>query len=288
VSLAPALGFFNYYPMRFSFVADHFQYLASIGPIVLAVAALARWRAGYARWAAAGCAVVAVAAFSILAGRQCHSYKDSETLWRDTVRKNATACVAWNNLAVCVEQRAEAESQPAPAAKLFGEAIGYCEKAIAVKPDYAEAYMTRGGIYYHLGQADLALRDYDRAIACRPDFAEAWSNRGILHADANRLDEALSDDDRAIALRPTSALAYSNRGNVHFKALRYADAVRDYSRAIALNELFAEAYRNRAIVWLQMKEYARGLADMRTYQKLGGRPDPKLLEALTQAAGPQE
>ena len=33
--LFPALGFVNLYPMRFSFVADHFQYLASLGLIIL-------------------------------------------------------------------------------------------------------------------------------------------------------------------------------------------------------------------------------------------------------------
>jgi hypothetical protein len=41
-TLAPALGFVNVFPMRYSFVADHFQYLASIGLIALAVAAGAR------------------------------------------------------------------------------------------------------------------------------------------------------------------------------------------------------------------------------------------------------
>jgi Flp pilus assembly protein TadD len=39
-TLVPALGFVNVYPMRYSWVADHFQYLAAIGLIVLAVAVL--------------------------------------------------------------------------------------------------------------------------------------------------------------------------------------------------------------------------------------------------------
>src|SRR5439155_7334721 len=42
-TLLPALGFVNVLPMRYSYVADHFQYLASIGLIVLIVAAGARW-----------------------------------------------------------------------------------------------------------------------------------------------------------------------------------------------------------------------------------------------------
>ena len=39
-TLFPALGFFSVYPMRYSFAADHFQYLACIGPITLFSASL--------------------------------------------------------------------------------------------------------------------------------------------------------------------------------------------------------------------------------------------------------
>src|SRR6185312_8980830 len=41
-TLFPALGFINVYPFRYSFVADHFQYLASVGLTVLGAAGLAR------------------------------------------------------------------------------------------------------------------------------------------------------------------------------------------------------------------------------------------------------
>ncbi len=46
-TLLPALGFFNVYPHRFSFVADHFQYLASIGLISLVVSMATRFNAWY-------------------------------------------------------------------------------------------------------------------------------------------------------------------------------------------------------------------------------------------------
>src|SRR3990167_5677543 len=49
ITLFPALGFFNVYPMRFSFVADHFQYLAAIGPIAMGAAGLGRMAAPPAR-----------------------------------------------------------------------------------------------------------------------------------------------------------------------------------------------------------------------------------------------
>jgi len=42
----PALGFLNVYPFRYSYVADHFQYLALLGILVPAAAGLTcgRWR----------------------------------------------------------------------------------------------------------------------------------------------------------------------------------------------------------------------------------------------------
>ncbi|MFN2579482.1 MAG: cytochrome c-type biogenesis CcmF C-terminal domain-containing protein, partial [Pyrinomonadaceae bacterium] len=40
--LLPALGFFNIFPFRYSFVADHFQYLAMIGPLAIGAAGVTR------------------------------------------------------------------------------------------------------------------------------------------------------------------------------------------------------------------------------------------------------
>ena len=49
-TLFPVLGFFNVYPFRYSFVADHFQYLASLGMITLASAGVALLLARYGLW----------------------------------------------------------------------------------------------------------------------------------------------------------------------------------------------------------------------------------------------
>jgi len=104
-TLVPALGFFNVYPMLFSFVADHFQYLASIPLICLGVAALdagLRWLS--VRLSIDGrmtVAVVGAVLLAVLGGltwRQGHAYSGLETLWRDTITKNPTAWMAHYNL----------------------------------------------------------------------------------------------------------------------------------------------------------------------------------------------
>jgi tetratricopeptide (TPR) repeat protein len=290
VSLAPVGGFLNIYFMRYSLVADHWQYTAMIGIAALAAGVLAGQaeRRGASRKVAIAAAAALVAVLAAATWNLSLIYRDAETVWRDTVRKNPAAWMAWENLAACVRERAEADQQPAQAAELLKEVIGCCEKAIALKPDYAEAYGTRGAAWCSLGRPDLALRDYDQAIACRPDYAEAWILRGRLHTGANRLDEAMNDYDQAIALRPDFAAAYCERGNVLVRAHRYDDAVSDYTRAIALKEDLAEAYNDRAVAYLHLKEYAKGLADVRTCQKLGGRPAPKLVEELVRAADRKE
>ena len=288
VTLAPALGFVNFFPMRFSFVADHFQYLATIGPIVLAVAAIARWRAPYVRWAAAVCACVVVVAFIAIAWRQCYAYEDAETLMRDTVRKNDEAWMAWNNLAVLVVGRATAEKDPAEASRLFQEAVGCCDKAIAAGPEKGESYATRGEAYRRLGRRDLAMRDFNQALACRVENPETWRLRGQLFVEENRMDDALSDYDHALRLRPNFALALFCRANAFGKLGRYADAVQDYTAAIAAKDDFPDAYVNRAAVHYLLKEYDKALADLAECQKLGGKPNPRLVKALTEAADRKE
>src|SRR5436853_4713787 len=90
-SLFPALGFFNVYPFIFSFVADHFQYLASLGIIALAAAFFQR-KLGTA------VAIGAITVLGTLTWLDCAKYRDSETLYQTTIQQNANCWMCYNNL----------------------------------------------------------------------------------------------------------------------------------------------------------------------------------------------
>ncbi|MCK4752052.1 MAG: O-GlcNAc transferase, partial [Planctomycetes bacterium] len=90
-TLFPALGFFDVYFTRYSFVQDHFQYLASIALIVLTAAVICRIISRFAKWANNVAMIVLVfilIALGTLTWQQSRIYENVETLWRDTLKKN--------------------------------------------------------------------------------------------------------------------------------------------------------------------------------------------------------
>src|SRR5205823_884569 len=91
ITLAPALGLLNFSTMLYSYVADHYQYLASIGWIALAggmfSAALCRMN-GPARRFGYGAMAILIGTISILTWKASADYKDSESLFRKNFRKN--------------------------------------------------------------------------------------------------------------------------------------------------------------------------------------------------------
>ena len=90
-----------------------------------------------------------------------------------------------------------------------------------------------------------ALDNFKRAIAIKPDYAEAFYNQGNALKGLDRYDEALKSYDRAIALRPSYAKPHCNRGSVLDILGRPADALVCYDRALAIQPDFAEAMLNR-------------------------------------------
>jgi len=133
-TLTPALGFVNVYPMLFSFVADHFQYLASIGPLALIAAvgtrACAYW---WPNWARFTLLVTAIIGLMTLTWRQERMYKDNQSLWSETVRRNPKAWIAHNNL-----------SEPLLAQRDFHGAAEHASAALRLHPDYAPAHNNLG------------------------------------------------------------------------------------------------------------------------------------------------
>ena len=126
------------------------------------------------------------------------------------------------------------------------DAIEDFDQAIRLKPDYAEAYCSRGAVKSGLGQHEAALTDYDRAIRLKPDYADAYYNRAATKRALKRHDKAtLADLDQALLFKPDFVDAYYNRGVVRGKLEEYEAAIEDFDQAIRLKPHYAEAYRNR-------------------------------------------
>jgi tetratricopeptide (TPR) repeat protein len=140
------------------------------------------------------------------------------------------------------------------------EALASYDRAIAFKPDHAEAYYNRGNILREFERLEEALSSYDRAIALKPNYAEAYSSRGIALKDLKRSEAALVSCDRAIALKPDLAEAHNNRGNALKDLKQFDGALASYDQAIALKPGIATVHHNRANVLMELQRTEEALA----------------------------
>jgi tetratricopeptide (TPR) repeat protein len=176
-TLVPALGFFDVYPMRYSFVADHFQYLASLGVFALVAASGVRWvRDERVRRASAG---VVLAVLAVLTWRQCAQYADLETLWRTTIARNPAAWMAHGNLA-----------------ELLGERGANDEALVHVEAALAACTSTAGAIDLRANRA-LLLGRLGRNADALLDLEAVHAARGGNELDVATALERLGRDDEA-------------------------------------------------------------------------------------------
>src|SRR5207248_4143888 len=100
ITLGPLLGVIMLYTFRFTFVADHYQYLACIGPIALASAGLVTLAdvSKNSRTLIFSVALCVVALLATLTWRQAAMYGNIETFWPTTLSRNPSCWMAHNNL----------------------------------------------------------------------------------------------------------------------------------------------------------------------------------------------
>lgn len=278
-TLFPVLGFVNVYPFLFSFVADHFQYLASLALFALAGAGVALAVPRLGRGAAlGGLAAVLIACFA-LTWRRAAIYRDEASLWRDTLARNPAAWLAHNNLALLLAgegRAAEAAAHLETALRLrpenpvalnnladqyvalgrAAEARTLAEQALALQPKYPAAHNTLGRALAALGQPDEAARSFAAAVALNPRFAVAWTNRGLAEMNHGHPAEALGHFQRAAELRPDDAAAAFFVGATLVQLHRHAEAVPHLERALALDESHAQAHLQLALALRQLGRIA--------------------------------
>jgi tetratricopeptide (TPR) repeat protein len=225
----PALGFVNVFPMLFSWVADHFLYLAS-APLLALFAALAtgatarlgdKAGGGVLRLGGQFAAAMVVIVLAVLTSRQIPMYRDVDTLWRTTIERNPTAWIAYNNLGVSLV-----------AAGRTDEAIENYQKALDLHPQFFQATSNLAELYLARGRADLAEPLYEKLVVIAPGNAVGQYQLGLARLRQGRTAEAVDRFERALRLRPGMASAYARLGDVALARGDWNEAIARYGEAV--------------------------------------------------------
>ncbi len=236
--LFPVLGFLNVYPFLYSFVADHFQYLACIGIITLTASGLTLLLDlappfGRRLGIAAGLALLAVLAG--LTWQQAHIYRDEETLWRVTISRNPDCWMAHNNLGDLFLKNGRLD-----------EAILHYKETLAKRPDPEKAHYNLAAALVKAGKIDDAIQQYHTALELKPDYADAHYNLGGALVRNGQTDEAIKEYEKTLELRSNDVEAQNNLGGVLLAKGRVQEAIGHYQAALRLNGRDSEIQYNLA------------------------------------------
>jgi len=224
-TLSPLLGFIMLYTFRYTFVADHYQYLASIGPIALASAGLATLGRSIknARPFVFAGGLAVLACLSWLTWRQSATYRDMETLWRTTIARNPGCWMAYNNLGVVQFEKGNID-----------DAIAKYEQSLRLHPDYPEARYNLGGALLHEGKIDEAIRQCEEALKLQPNEPDAHIVLGNAFMAKQDVDRAIAQYVQALHLRPDDSNAHYNLGTALKQKGDVERAAQEYEKALEL------------------------------------------------------
>lgn len=272
-TLFPALGFMNVFPFKYSYVADHFQYLACLGVFALVASGLvwtaSRWRGGTPDAAIA--AVVAIPLF-VLTWQQSRQYVDNDTLYRTTLARNSQSLLAHINLAKSLldgpergwaegERHARAAAQIAPddasphndlglvleRAGRFDDAVRELREALRLDPRLVAAYNNLGYCLAALGQFGESATAYETSLKILPHQPDVLSNLATVFMRQQRLDEAIQRFRQAAQMAPDSPGIQMNVANALQTAGRFEESIAAYREALRLQPGWGDAQHNLAM-----------------------------------------
>jgi Flp pilus assembly protein TadD len=305
-SLFPALGFFDVYPFVFSFVADHFQYIACLGIIALVAdggSRVALESAGRSEGAPGRGIIFVATAFScvfvalfVLTWRQSAHYKGPVSLYGDTLEKNPDSWMAHNNLGkYLMDAGSEAEG------------IEHVKEALRLKPDYAEAHSNLGVYLMHKGAGAEGIAEFEAALRIEPALVQPRENLGLalldtpgrsadgvellqsaLKDDADdpataelhnrlgvtlarvpgRLPDAVNEFQEAVRLEPENVSAHGNLGNALARSGKTAEAIAQFEWVLKIQPDNPRTHNNLGIALANMGKADEAIAEFRRAVRL--------------------
>ena len=233
IGLAPVLGYLDFGHLRFSPVADHYQYLSLVAVCGFAAGVGTRAPRPAALLALTGVTLVALG----LTHQQAALYIDRETIYLDTLAKNPGSWRAHNNLGsyyYSVGQFEQAAEYYATAvlrggdvnthanlglARLaLGDPSGALVKyanALEIDPNHADSHLGLGNVRLAQGQLAQAEVHFEEALQRNPSLTEAHAHLAALRQGAGDIEGAIQHFEAALGLEPGLAAEVQALANAH-------------------------------------------------------------------------
>jgi tetratricopeptide (TPR) repeat protein len=251
-ALLPVLGIIDGYFWRYSLVGDHFQYLASMGPLALVGAGIAQLRklnlAGQP-WLQPGLGTGLLVILALLSWQRAWVYQSVDTLWADTLAQNPNCWLAHNNLSIEYAHQGRVDA-----------AAAECEAAIKAKPDDPEPRVNLGTVLLQSGHVDAAIVQFQQALQINPKLDGALNDLGNAFLRQGRVEEAREQYEKAIAIDPTNAIAQCNLGSVLSSLGQEPAAMAQYQKALRLNPRMIEAHLSLALCYSREGQVDKAMA----------------------------
>ena len=245
VTLLPVLGFVDYGYMQYAFVADRFQYLASIGVMAVILGAVdcgVRRLSGLWQKGARVVAALVIVVLGLLTWCQTSVYRNDETLNRHIIALNPQARDAHLNLGNALYKQGRYE-----------EALDAARVAVEQRPDHINTHTNLGVVLNELGRFEEAETHLRRAIALNPNHTEVLYSMATLRFKQQRYGEMLELLQRLIDIDPSHAKAHVSMGAALFYLGRSDEALQSFDQALTLDPTIEEAQANREAVLEIMK-----------------------------------
>ena len=98
-----------------------------------------------------------------------------------------------------------------------------------------DVLMQRGLEYQQTENLEAARDAFDRAIAILPDYAEAWNRRAVLFFNDGKYDEAIADLESALVREPRHFGAWIGIAMIFESIERPEAALKAYDKALAIH-----------------------------------------------------
>jgi tetratricopeptide (TPR) repeat protein len=131
-------------------------------------------------------------------------------------------------------------------------AVSSYQVTLALQNSYFKAHNNLGIIYKELGQMEDAVKSYDEAIGLQPGFAEAHNNLGTTLQEMGQMDEAVKSYEKALVIKPDYFEVHNNLGNILNFLGQTNEAINSYKQALVINSDYADAHNNIGIIYHEM------------------------------------